>query len=208
VATTTNFGWTTPDNTGYVKDGALAIRTLGSAIDSSMVDLKGGTTDQVLKKASGTDMDFVWATPSAPAFVGCFVYGTANQTVSNATVTTIPFAAEVFDTDGFHSTSVNNSRITIPSGKAGKYLVIARGTFAQNSNGFRQTRVLKNGTAVQINVEGANSIADVQSNASYILDLAVGDYLELAVYQNVGGNLIVTASNDNETSLQVSLLGI
>lgn len=208
MATTTNFNWTTPDNTGYVKDGALAIRTLGSAIDSSMALLKGGTTGQVLTKASGFGMDFTWATPSATAFVGCFVYGTANQTVSNATVTTIPFAAEVFDTDGFHSTSVNNSRITIPSGKAGKYLVIARGTFAQNNNGFRQTRVLKNGTAVQINVEGANSIADVQSNANYILDLAVGDYLELAVYQNTGGNLVVTASNDNETSLQVSLLGI
>ena len=39
MATTTNFGWTTPDNTGYVKDGALAIRTLGSAIDSTLYDL-------------------------------------------------------------------------------------------------------------------------------------------------------------------------
>jgi hypothetical protein len=43
-----------------VKDGALAIRTLGSAIDTSLVDLKGGTTGQVLAKASGTDMDFSW----------------------------------------------------------------------------------------------------------------------------------------------------
>lgn len=64
MATTTNFGWTTPDNTGYVKDGALAIRTLGSAIDTALVDLKGGTTDQVLKKASATDLDFVWGTVS------------------------------------------------------------------------------------------------------------------------------------------------
>lgn len=39
MATTTNYGWTTPDNTGYVKDGALAIRTLGSAIDSTLYDL-------------------------------------------------------------------------------------------------------------------------------------------------------------------------
>lgn len=36
MATTTNYGWTTPDNTDLVKDGALAIRTLGSAIDTSM----------------------------------------------------------------------------------------------------------------------------------------------------------------------------
>jgi len=61
MANTTNFGWTTPDDTDLVKDGAAAIRTLGSAIDTSLVDLKGGTTGQVLSKASGTDMDFTWS---------------------------------------------------------------------------------------------------------------------------------------------------
>jgi len=60
MATTTNFGWETPDDTDLVKDGALAIRTLGSAIDTSLVDLKGGTTGQILSKASNTDMDFTW----------------------------------------------------------------------------------------------------------------------------------------------------
>jgi hypothetical protein len=60
MANTTNFGWETPDDTDLVKDGAAAIRTLGSAIDTSLVDLKGGTTGQVLAKASNTDMDFSW----------------------------------------------------------------------------------------------------------------------------------------------------
>jgi hypothetical protein len=62
MATTTNFGWDTPDDTDLVKDGAAAIRTLGSSIDTSFVDLKGGTTDQVLAKNSGTDLDFKWVT--------------------------------------------------------------------------------------------------------------------------------------------------
>lgn len=61
MATTTNFSWTTPDDTSLVKDGAAAIRSLGSAIDTSMMDLKGGTTGQTLTKNSNTDMDFVWA---------------------------------------------------------------------------------------------------------------------------------------------------
>jgi hypothetical protein len=61
MATTTNFGWETPDDTDLVKDGALAMRTLGNAIDTSLVDLKGGTTGQVLSKTSNTDMDFVWS---------------------------------------------------------------------------------------------------------------------------------------------------
>jgi hypothetical protein len=60
MANTTNFGWETPDDTDLVKDGAAAIRTLGSSIDTSLVDLKGGTTGQVLSKATNTDMDFTW----------------------------------------------------------------------------------------------------------------------------------------------------
>jgi hypothetical protein len=62
MANTTNFGWETPDDTDLVKDGALAMRTLGNAIDTSLVDLKGGTTGQVLSKTSNTDMDFSWVT--------------------------------------------------------------------------------------------------------------------------------------------------
>jgi hypothetical protein len=61
MPTTTNFGWTTPADTDLVKDGALAIRTLGNGIDTSMVDLKGGTTGQNLRKATNTDLDFTWA---------------------------------------------------------------------------------------------------------------------------------------------------
>jgi len=60
MATTTNFGWETPDDTDLVKDGAAAIRTSLNGVDSSFVDLKGGTTGQVLSKASGTDLDFTW----------------------------------------------------------------------------------------------------------------------------------------------------
>jgi hypothetical protein len=61
---TTNFGWATPADTDLVKDGAAAIRTLGSSIDTSLVDLKGGTTGQVLTKASNTDLDFSFTTPA------------------------------------------------------------------------------------------------------------------------------------------------
>jgi len=60
MATTSAFGWSTPDDTALVKDGAAAIRTLGNSIDTSMAELKGGTTGQVLSKTSNTDMDFTW----------------------------------------------------------------------------------------------------------------------------------------------------
>lgn len=60
ATTTPSFGWPVPTSTDLVKDGATAIESLGDAIDASLVDLKGGTTGQVLSKASGTDMDFTW----------------------------------------------------------------------------------------------------------------------------------------------------
>ena len=61
MPTTSNFGWTTPADTDLVKDGAAAIRTLGNGIDTSFLDLKGGTTGQNLRKASNTDLDFTFA---------------------------------------------------------------------------------------------------------------------------------------------------
>jgi len=60
ATTTTNFGWDIPQSTDLVKDGATAIAALGQDIDTALVDLKGGTTGQVLAKASNTDLDYSW----------------------------------------------------------------------------------------------------------------------------------------------------
>jgi hypothetical protein len=64
ATTTPSFSWPVPTSSDLVKNGATAIEALGDAIDASMTDLKGGTTGQVLAKATGTDMDFTWTTPS------------------------------------------------------------------------------------------------------------------------------------------------
>jgi len=86
MATTTNYGWTTPDDTALVKDGASAIRTLGSSVDtttkalnpettlgdlayrSSTANVKTrlglGTAGQVLQVNSGATAP-EWATPAA-----------------------------------------------------------------------------------------------------------------------------------------------
>lgn len=57
---TTNFGWQMPQNTDLVKDLPADFEVFGQAVDTSLMDLKGGTTGQVLSKASNTDMDFTW----------------------------------------------------------------------------------------------------------------------------------------------------
>ena len=54
MATTTNYSWTTPDDTSLVKDGAAAIRTLGSSIDTTTKNLNPQTTTGALAYRSAT----------------------------------------------------------------------------------------------------------------------------------------------------------
>lgn len=92
ATTTPNFGWPVPTSTDLVKDGATAMEALGDAIDTSMVDLKGGTTGQVLSKASSADMDFSWVTDATgiPATIfdakGDIIAATAADTASRLAV--------------------------------------------------------------------------------------------------------------------------
>lgn len=62
---TSNFGWQMPTSSDLVTDLPADFEVFGQAVDTSMADLKGGTTGQVLKKNSNTDMDFVWSADSA-----------------------------------------------------------------------------------------------------------------------------------------------
>ncbi len=59
---TSNFGWQMPTSTDLVTDLPADFETFGQAVDTSLADLKGGTSGQVLSKASNTDMDFTWVT--------------------------------------------------------------------------------------------------------------------------------------------------
>lgn len=283
MPTTSNFGWTTPADTDLVKDGALAIRTLGNGIDTSMAQLKGGTTGQILSKTNGTDMAFTWinndqgditavtagtgisgggtsgavtitndmattidakgdliagtgadayarlavgtngqvltadsttatglkwaSASSTPTFVGCSIYRSSNLNVSNNTNTTVNFDSESFDTDGFHSTSTNTSRITIPSGKAGKYLFNCTTVFEGAGTGHRQGNLYKNGTLLKVLAQFATiTTGSPAGSGSTIVDAAVGDYFELVVFQNQGSGLFLESGSE-KTTLSCQYLG-
>ena len=61
---TSNFGWQMPTSTDLVTDLPADFEVFGQAVDTSLADLKGGTTGQILTKNSNTDMDFVWSSES------------------------------------------------------------------------------------------------------------------------------------------------
>ena len=256
ATTTPNFGWAVPTSTDLVKDGAVAIETLGDSIDASLVDLKGGTTGQVLAKASGTDMDFTWTTSSAgmtnpmtttgdtiysssgstparlgigstgqvltvasgipswatpasgtPTFSGCGLYQSSAQSISNTTQTDLTFVGEHFDTDGYHSDSVNTSRITIPTGKTGYFLVTARVAFASNSTGTRGLWIRVNGSETQFAAAQPVSTGDLTTvQISQIMALSAGNYITMNAYQASGGSLN-TAIDQGKTAFAIQYLG-
>lgn len=133
ATTTPNFGWSVPTSTDLVKDGATAIETLGDAIDASLVDLKGGTTGQVLSKNSGTDMDFTWieqddTTLSFNAQTGTTYTLSASDvaklvTTSNASAVTVTIPPNVFTAGnqiniqsiGVGLTTISGGSVTITS---------------------------------------------------------------------------------------------
>lgn len=260
MATTTNFGWETPDDTDLVKDGAAAMRTLGNSIDTSFVDLKGGTTGQVLAKASNTDLDFTWATDatgipatifdakgdiiaataadtasrlavgtnghvltadsttatglkwaavSTPGFVGCSVYLSASQSIANSTNQAITFDSEEYDTNGFHSTVTNTSRITIPANYGGYYRITGYIGFASNATGVRSAKFYKNGTSIFHFSQPITATGNPQSaGGTATVNLVAGDYIELIALQSSGGALDATnASGGRLTYIELQYLG-
>jgi acid phosphatase family membrane protein YuiD len=128
----------------------------------------------------------------------------ANQSISNTTQTPVTFPSEDVDTHSFHDLVTNSSRLTIPTGMAGTYLISAVAVWASNATGWRQALLLRNGA--NPNLEGvtqaaANGITTRQS-FSVALELAAGDYIELAVNHNSGAALNIT-----NASLQMVKVG-
>jgi hypothetical protein len=129
--------------------------------------------------------------------VGVSLSNTGNYTIATGAITALTFDSELFDTDSFHSTSTNTSRITIPSGKAGKYVISVVTYFDPNATGARATYIRKNGANINF-VQGgytASGTLAAGQTISLTADLAVGDYIEAAVFQNSGGNLTVYGTN-------------
>jgi len=158
MPTTTNYGWTTPADTDLVKDGASAIRTLGTAIDTTVfnnasaaiaktiVDAKGdiiaataadtvsrlavGANDTVLTADSSTATGLKWAAPAASG--GITLISTTTLT-SNTTVslTSIPQTYKnlyIIVNDAYASTA-NDLQFRVNGNTAnGKYQGYRNGT--------------------------------------------------------------------------------
>jgi len=133
---------------------------------------------------------------SVPRGIRARVYNSANIAITTATLTALTFNSERYDTDAFHSTVSNTSRLTIPFD--GYYRVTGTIAWAANATGSRQARIVLNNTTilalVLYPVSHATEVSIMQVTADYFF--TAGDYAELVVFQNSGGNLNVTAAGN------------
>jgi hypothetical protein len=165
------------------------LTTKGDLFTFTTVDARigVGANGTVLTADSAEATGMKWAT-AGTALVGvAAIAASATLSVSAHTQHTLPLPAENFDTDGFHSTSSNTSRITIPTGKGGKYLI--QGQLQNDSTGnYAYLIFMKNGsnTGMSAGTPGA-FIGRIQDNSgntyglsgSSVVELAADDYIEL-----------------------------
>jgi len=191
---------TTADQTPLTTKGDLF------GFDTADARIPIGANNTVLTADSNESLGLKWAAPTSPSFVGCSLYLTGNSTWTGATDNFVAFNNESYDTDGFHSLVTNTSRITIPSGKAGKYLLIGV-SFPDSSVTYNRLRFFKNGagatdfgvaTAAQWEISSGTFI----NTASVIVSAAVNDYFEFSVIPST-----TITNSTNRAQFQAAYLG-
>lgn len=126
----------------------------------------------------------------------CAVYNSANLTITNNTNTACTFNSERWDNGGCHSTASNTSRITVPSGGDGIWLVGGAVRWSNtDTDGTRQVQLRVNGTLYIAIQECIGTAGDTHMTVSKLVPLAAADYVELVVYQNSGSSIDVVSTS-------------
>jgi hypothetical protein len=185
MATTTNYSWTTPDDTDLVKDGASAIRTLGSSVDTTVKALSPGTT--------AGDIDY-YTTSTAKARVAI---GTAGQVLTvNSGATAPQWSTPVSGAYTLLATATPSAATTISftSISAGyKHLFLTWHSIFQSSNTtFFYTRLNNDATSKYFTQTVSNNAGTVVAYN----DGLVGQIGTIAYDSPIG----TTSTNDTFTS--------
>jgi hypothetical protein len=186
MATTTNYGWTTPDDTALVKDGASAIRTLGTSVDTTTKNLNPqttlgdiayrsstsnvntrlgiGTTGQILTVASGVPS---WATAATPSSGLTLISNTSFSAVSSVSLAANQFTSTytnykvIIDITAFSATGTFGARLRAASTDA--------------SASYQNTRILGTGTTASSDSPAGTSysLGSVDSNTNYTAQMTL-----------------------------------
>jgi hypothetical protein len=203
ATTTTTFGWDIPESTDLVKDGATAIAALGQDIDTALIDLKGGTTGQVLTKASGTDLDFIFSTP----------VGSVIKQVVSASTTTETIVASTSYTDSGLSATITPTSATSKILVLTSQLVEVDRVANQTNNGIR---LLRGATSIGEfgDASALNSFSTIVGNSTAVIlrNIVSINYMDSpattsATTYKVQGACNTTSNSSTITFQKGSLIG-
>jgi hypothetical protein len=192
ATTTPNFGWPVPTSTDLVKDGATAIEALGDSIDASLLDLKGGTTGQILTKASNTDMDFSWS--AAASGGGMTLLSTTTLSGAGTTISSISqdyVNLQIFitgvnsATNGKYLEALPNSSTTLTDGNY----------FAPTSTGSGKTYDNVEGIQVELNYNNPM----LNANTANSFNMTILNYSSTTHYKAIiSSSSFITSGTDRK----------
>lgn len=171
-----------------------------SKLEANTIDTISGTTNLTIGSTNSSTVTFENGAVTGHMYPAFLAYLSAFQGIANNAYVKVQFNTEVFDTDNAYDNSTNY-RFTVPSGKAGKYVVhsqcIGRSNSGQNlENSYLAIYV--NGSAVNthhksVEVYSTNNARRSLQSVNTILDLSASDYVE--IYMKVGdGNHNISGS--------------
>ena len=177
----------------FIQAGAASpLTTKGDVYTFSTSDarLGVGANNTVLTADSAEATGLKWAAAASGGFVGCSLYNTTSQSLTNNTLTAVTFDVEYFDTNTFHDNSTNPTRVTIPSGKGGKYQINFITSGDGGYSGIWETFLYKNGSSIF----GAAVTPSLTSPYNFgacptlvgVWEFAAADYFEIFIRQTAG----------------------
>jgi hypothetical protein len=123
----------------------------------------------------------------------------ATTAVANTTETAISWTAEAWDVGNLHDLVTDPTRFTIPTGGDGLYFVHAQAQFSADADGIRSVRIYVNGAKVAQDDTAAGTTDALSFQATALLALVAGDYVEIKVYHSAGASLDLQGSSETET---------
>jgi hypothetical protein len=156
-----------------------------SKLETNTIDTVSGTSNLVIGSTNTSTITMPNGALSGQNYPAFNVSRSVNQNLTENTATKVQLDNVTLDTDSAYDNSTNY-RFTIPSGKSGKYFIVARCTMQGLNSAAKiniaNTLIYKNGSAIAsgyVNAGGTAYFDYVSGTASVIVSLSTGDYIEM-----------------------------